>query len=384
MLSIDSLTLDLVFLRGKMPQEESLAALVPADEEEPRWQAIDADYQPEFEQQISPTAPFRRPEERRILAIDIAGGSLAAEEGAGFCNKDLRKDKELLLTIAADPAIRFARMGTLGGFADAVLVARSLQDIRAYALLLWVYSPMIDADGRSRSSQLPPTEIKKKAATFEKRIVELSEQDILEGMSGNFTRHDDLVVVDFLNNEGGYDFRFATEGLLSIAAIDRFSHFAGAPAGPKREEPKKEVVKEKALAPKAEKKSPGVVVKTLEDDAWFLFSDGFTPAVAASMGNRDYDQFLKGVNLEGRIRDRIYEHGANFAAPIEFLSEVFFDGKPLSKGTFEENAEDSGAGKSLKVMYPRYGAVTLLIDASDQRWVLSSQVSASHVSKILE
>jgi hypothetical protein len=42
------------------------------------------------------------------------------------------------------------------------------------------------------------------------------------------------------------------------------------------------------------------------------------------------------------VRDKIQRDGAGWIAPLEFLSEVFIDGKPLSKAEFEKGATYGG------------------------------------------
>ena len=39
------------------------------------------------------------------------------------------------------------------------------------------------------------------------------------------------------------------------------------------------------------------------------------------------------------MRDKIQRDGASWIAPLEFLSEVFVDGKPLTKPQFEKDAQ---------------------------------------------
>jgi hypothetical protein len=78
--------------------------------------------------------------------------------------------------------------------------------------------------------------------------------------------------------------------------------------------------------------------------------------------------------LPGSMRDRIQRDGAGWVAPLEFLSEVFIDGKPLTKAHFEKEAvSTSGADnvKSLDVHFPRFGPVTLLEITGKGRFVTS-------------
>ncbi len=59
-------------------------------------------------------------------------------------------------------------------------------------------------------------------------------------------------------------------------------------------------------------------------------------------------------------------------APIEFLSEVFVEGKPLSKKQFEEGATVSSSGtKTMEVHFPRFGPVMLIAQSGGARFVTS-------------
>jgi hypothetical protein len=49
-------------------------------------------------------------------------------------------------------------------------------------------------------------------------------------------------------------------------------------------------------------------------------------------------------NLSGKLRDKIQHEGAAWVAPLEFLSEVFVEGKPLSKPAFEKDARPLDGG----------------------------------------
>jgi hypothetical protein len=71
------------------------------------------------------------------------------------------------------------------------------------------------------------------------------------------------------------------------------------------------------------------------------------------------------------MRDKIQRDGAGWIAPIEFLSEVFVDGKPLTKPEFERAARSENGVRSLEVHFPRFGAVTLLEIAGKGRFVTS-------------
>src|SRR5690606_23245312 len=101
-------------------------------------------------------------------------------------------------------------------------------------------------------------------------------------------------------------------------------------------------------------------------------AERFDLDVAAALGKRDWDQIVRSSdNLSGSMRDKLQRDGASWIAPIEFLSEVFVEGKPLSKPEFERAAQAAGGVRSLEVHFPRFGAVTLLEITGKGRFVTS-------------
>ena len=100
--------------------------------------------------------------------------------------------------------------------------------------------------------------------------------------------------------------------------------------------------------------------------------------VAAALGKRDWDAVILPQDpVNGSARDRMFKQGAAFVAPLEFLSEVFLEGKPLSRGQFDEQARPLGNGgaRALEVHFPRFGPVTL-IDVSGRGRFITSEVAS--------
>jgi hypothetical protein len=69
------------------------------------------------------------------------------------------------------------------------------------------------------------------------------------------------------------------------------------------------------------------------------------------------------------MRDKLHRDGASWIAPLEFLSEVFVDGKPLTKAAFERDARTNNGVRSLDVHFPRFGPVVLLEISGKGRFV---------------
>jgi hypothetical protein len=107
--------------------------------------------------------------------------------------------------------------------------------------------------------------------------------------------------------------------------------------------------------------------------------------VAAALGKRDYGFIQRGDNLSSTQRDRIHRDGAAFVAPLEFLSEVFIEGKPLSKPAFEAGARQVSTGvRALDVHFPRFGPVILLDVSGRGRFVSSLLEEADAVAKLVQ
>jgi hypothetical protein len=101
-------------------------------------------------------------------------------------------------------------------------------------------------------------------------------------------------------------------------------------------------------------------------------AERFDLDVAAALGKRDWDHVVRSSdNLSGSMRDKLHRDGAGWIAPIEFLSEVFVDGKPLTKAEFERDAQAGDGMRSLPVHFPRFGAVTLIEISGKGRFVTS-------------
>jgi hypothetical protein len=79
----------------------------------------------------------------------------------------------------------------------------------------------------------------------------------------------------------------------------------------------------------------------------------------------------------------MHRDGAAWIAPLEFLSEVFIDGKPLSKAQFEKDATMHDGIRSLEVHFPRYGDATLLDVPGKGRFVTSLTTRAERAAALV-
>jgi len=390
-LSLDSLVTDLIFQSSAAIDQKALIDGLGGQDALESKQLLDVDrLDPRAEMELSPSMPFRRRGERRLMIIDDQAITPRPDPQADpWIKNDLRPAKEALIATCQSLPLRLGRLFALGSWGDAVLVARSMRDLRAICLLPWALDPQVDLAGKRRQTPLSQKEFEAKIMAYEKRLEELDDAQILASLTGlTFERRGDLVVVDVLEADGTWDQRKSVVMETQLAAIDRFSMLPGAPAQPKPSErptkvmrPATDVDGGKAAAGKPaapaparpEPKGPPLAAKELDGKVVLVFpAERFDLDVAAALGKRDWDQVVRSSdNLAGALRDKIQRDGAGWIAPLEFLSEVFVDGKPLTKAEFEKSSATADGVRSLEVHFPRFGPVMLLEIAGKGRFVTS-------------
>ena len=408
-LQLDSLVIDLMFQGSAAIDQKVLIDGLGGQESLESKQLLDVDrLDPRAEMELSPSMPFRRRGERRLMVIDDKTITPREDPQADpLITADLRPAKEQLIAACQVLPIRLGRLFALGSWGDAVIVARSMRDLRGIALLPYALDPQVDIDGKRRGTPLSQKEFEAKILAFEKRLEELTEEQILAGLSGvTFERRGDLVVVDVLEADGTWDQRKSILMEQQLAAVDRFSMLPGAPSAPpaprpaerptmkmdqqaaaavaKAAPPKAEAEKPAAPEPKPVAKGPPISAREVDGAVVIVFpAERFDLDIAAALGKNDWDQVVRSSdNLTGSMRDKIQRDGASWIAPIEFLSEVFIDGKPLTKQEFQRDATQNDGVKSLDVHLPRFGAVTLLEITGKGRFVTTVS-DASRAAKLL-
>jgi len=402
-LQLDSLVIDLMFQGSAAIDQKALIEGLGGQESLESKQLLDVDrLDPRAEMELSPSMPFRRRGERRLMIIDDKTITPREDPAADpLIKADLRAAKEQLIATCQALPIRLGRLFALGSWGDAVIVARTMRDLRGISLLPYALDPQVDLEGKRRGTPLSQKEFEAKILAFEKRLEELDDDQILAGLTGvTFERRGDLVVVDVLEADGTWDQRKSIMMEQQLAAMDRFSMIPGAPSAPKAaERPTMRMDQQAAAAvaksppPKAEPakaepkpapKGPPIAARDVEGAVVLVFpAERFDLDVAAALGKSDWDQVVRSSdNLTGEMRDKIHRDGATWIAPIEFLSEVFIDGKPLTKQEFERDAHQDNGVKSLDVHFPRFGAVKLLEIAGKGRFVTTVS-DASRAAKLL-
>lgn len=392
MLAQDSLVIDLTFQRGAKIDQDSLIEALGGEEEVAALKLLDMDMlDPRLEMEISPSMPFRRRGERRLLIIDDRVAPMRENPRAdSVIPVDIRPARETLLGVCQLFDIRLGRVFALGTLGDAVVIAKTAVDLRGISLLAWIFDPMVDVDGKRRGTQLSQSEFEAKIVAYPKRLEERSEAEILADMAGGkLERHGDLLVVDVLEDDGTWDLRRSVALERSLAAVDSFSMIPGAPSQGKRSEKQRASddaagAKGKAAEGAGNEPEPPLPahplgLAELDGRTVLVFPiERFDLDVAAQLGKRDYGAVLHPADeISGPVRDRIHRDGAAFIAPIEFLSEVFVDGKPLSRPQFDQGATSSDGGvRTLEVHCPRFGPVLLLDVPGRGRFICSATDAA--------
>ncbi|MEO6772675.1 MAG: hypothetical protein ABI467_06585 [Kofleriaceae bacterium] len=383
-LSIDSLVTDLMFQANAAIDQKTLIDGLGGETALETKQLLDVDrLDPRAEMELSPSMPFRQRGERRLMIIDEAVVTPRPDPAAEpIIKDDLRPAKEMLIAICEKLPIRLGRLFVLGTWGDAVLVARSVKDLRAICLLPWALDPQVDQDGKRRQTPLSQKEFEAKLMVYEKRLEELDEEQILARLTGvTFERRGELVIVDVLEADGTWDQRKSLGLEMQLGAWDSFSMIPGAPstaklppAAPGNGATAAKPAPVPAPVPvKEEPKGPPLTVKELDNTVVLVFpQERFNLDIAAALGKHDWDHVVRrSDNVSGALRDKMHRDGANWIAPLEFLSEVFIDGKPLTKQQFEKDAQPLGGMKSLEVHFPRFGEVVLFEVPGKGRFVTS-------------
>jgi hypothetical protein len=380
MLQLDSVVTDLMFQASAAIDQKTLIDGLGGEAALETKQLLDVDrLDPRAEMELSPSMPFRRRGERRLMIIDDQATTPRKDPGTDPLIKvDLRPFKEALIKACQALPVRLGRVFALGTWGDAVLVARDVRDLRAICLLPWALDPQVDIDGKRRQTPLSQKEFEAKLLAYEKRGEELDEQQILARLNGvSFERRGDVVVVDVLEPDGTWDQRKSMMMEQQLAAVETFSMIPGAPSSVAKKVEPPPAAKKAEPAPAAKKpetpKGPPIAAKEIDGVVVLVFpQERFDLDVAAALGKRDWDQIVRSSdNLSGALRDKIHRDGASWVAPLEFLSEVFVDGKPLTKAEFEKTATQVDGARTLEVHFPRFGDVTLLDVPGKGRFVTS-------------
>jgi hypothetical protein len=399
-LQLDSIVTDLMFQSSAAIDQKTLIDGLGGEAALESKQLLDVDrLDPRAEMELSPSMPFRRRGERRLMIIDDQATTPRQDPGADPVIKtDLRPYKEALIAACQALPVRLGRIFALGTWGDAVIVARSVKDLRGVCLIPWALDPQIDIDGKRRQTPLSQKEFEAKLMAFEKRLEELDDDQIIARMTGiTFERRGEVVVVDVLEADGTWDQRKSMQMEAEISAIDTFSMIPGAPSSTAAKTPEPAKKAEPSAAPKQaeapnaeppkkpEPKGPPLAAKEVDGKIMLVFPpERFDLDVAAALGKRDWDQVVRSSdNLSGAMRDKLHREGASWIAPLEFLSEVFVEGKPLTKQQFEKDARAVDGGRALDVHFPRFGDVVLL-ELGGKRYVTSLTDRAERAAALVK
>lgn len=387
MLAIDSLIIDLIFQATEELDPEVLVEALGGPELAGARKILDPDMQdPRFELELSPSMPFRRRGERRLMIIDDSVAPMRKDPQDPLVPLDLRPERDRLIAACEAAPVRLGRLSALGSWGDAVMVARSARDLRAIALLSWVFDPMVDVDGDQRADRLGKEDIEAKILAYDQRLTELDDEQILKNLGpAKFERRGELLIVDCLEEDGTWDLRKSLMVENALAAVDKFSRIPGAPATSPAPPPPRPAATA-APKPPPEPTGPPLVARELDGRVVLVFpAERFDLDIAAALGKKSWETILRrGDDINGQIRDRIHAEGAGFIAPLEFLSEVFIDGSPLSRPAFEKSAQPlASGGRHLEVHCPRFGPVVLLDLPGKGRFISSELDRPDQVANLV-
>lgn len=389
-LAIDSLVTDLIFQSGDGLDPEVLVEILGGQEKLAEMQIIDPDMQdPQFEMQISPSMPFRRRDERRLMIVDDSVAPMRKDpREESLVPVDLRAYKTKLVELCTKVPVRMGRLFALGSWGDAIWIVRNFRDLRAVCLISWALDPTVDLEGRRRASPLGQNEFEEKLLSYDKRLDELDDEQIrtLLGDANIEETDDGLIIVDMLEEDGTWETRNSLLLETKIAAIEKFSSFVGAKHVPEPSEDKTASEPEALPESPVEAKEAAVEIppevpltplslKRVDGSLLVIFTaDRFDLDTAAALGKKDWGSILSPSDqIDGADKDQLYQHGADFVAPIEFLSEVFVEGKPLNKKQFEtDSIESKNGAKTMEVHFPRFGPVVLVANPDGTRFISSN------------
>lgn len=388
MLSLDSLIFDIILPSTARPTPEQLVEGLGGEDAAKSRMVLDVDLDaPQLEAEISPTFLIRKRGDRRLLIVG-EGPLRENPRTQAIVAKDLRPEKERLVNVIDKMGARIGRMGAFGTWGDAVIVTRSVRDLRAVLLLGWALDPVTDLEGRRRGQQLSQREFELKLASFEKRLDELDDAAILARVPPAIVEKKgpkgaELFVVSVLSDrDGSWDIRKSYELEKRVGALDLFSRIPGAKqtivttdAEPAGAPPAAAAEAPKEPPPPPEPPKPvGPPIHAAEVGSRIILivpPERLDSDTVTALGKRPLDVLTSKDAVSGKQRDHIHQHGAGFIAPLEFLSEVFIEGKPLDKKRFEAEAQTAADGlRTLEAHLPRFGAVRIL-EQGGKRWITS-------------
>jgi hypothetical protein len=403
MFALDSLVFDLVFGADARPTPEQLLEGLGGEEVAKKRMILDPDLDaPQYEMEVSPTVPLRRRGERRLLIVsDEAMRKDPRREP--IIPRDLRPEKDRLVALVEKTGARFGRMQAFGSWGDAAVVVRSLRDLRGLALLPWALDPTIDVDGRRRAKQLSEAEFELKIGAFERRLDELDDAQILARIpTATLEKHGSVLCVHVLSDvDGSWDVRKSYELEKRVAAWDLFARIPGARVQPEEPPPAAAAAEDLTpaqgtVAPADAKPTAGAPAAapppppppapeppkgppiTATDVGGRLVlripAERFDLDSVTALGRKQVDILSSIDKVSGKDKDRIHHEGCGFIAPLEFLSEVFLEGKPLDRKRFEAEATPTSNGRALEAHLPRFGSVRVL-EVGGKRYV-TSELSA--------
>lgn len=319
--------------------------------------AIEAD--DEVEAQV-PRLAMMKPTDRRLILGQAAGQPLIE------ASPDLRPFLQLLLGLVDRTGARIGTAGSWGepGFFGAV--AKDRNDLAWLALFGWLDANDVDLTfqtgiGASKQQKMPELEAK------HKQIVAAKIESQIGGMPVG-----PYFLLDLLGKLGGYGQEEYKDWLKKC-----FSAFRSvtAPPPPKKvEEPPKEAPKVAIRAAELSGKPVLIIPK-----------ERFGLSVFEGIAKGRPEALHKIDQIPSRVQEEIARKRVHFLAQLPSLSELFIDGRPLTKDAAQKLQEPVSGSEHLTFIahMPRFGRVRVIGNEGDWWFFSDPEVEAADLRALL-
>src|SRR5262244_2333910 len=143
MFAPDSLVMDVIFPATARPTPEQVTAGLGGEAVAKTRAIADIDLDlPQVEMELSPTFLVRKRGDRRVFIVDDASPPLRRNPRTDLvAARDLRPERDRLVRLCELTGAKIGRLSAFGTWGNAVVVVRSVRDLRGLALLSWALDP---------------------------------------------------------------------------------------------------------------------------------------------------------------------------------------------------------------------------------------------------
>jgi hypothetical protein len=283
-----------------------------------------------------PRLPMMKPTDRRLILGQVAGPSLIEN------SPELKTFLQLMLGLIDRTG---ARVGTVGAWGDPGFfgaASKDRNDLAALALLGWLDADEYDLNFGTTGPKATRDQKQAEFAAKFKLIVDAKIEAQLGAMPVG-----PYFLLDLLGKLGGYGQEEYNDWLKKCFVSFKI---VAAPPPPKAPEPPPE-------APKNAIRSVEVAGKTY----LIIPKERVSTSLLDDLVKGRLDSFHKIDALSGKVQELIARKQVPFLAQLEFLSELFLDGKPLNKSAAQSMMQPVSDGYSTFVAHmPRFGRVRVI------------------------